>query len=671
MKEHKKFIKDSKAKKLYFILFLTLISILILTTKSQANFSISNFVIDCQVLENGDMKVEENITYSTNETRNGVIRNIQTTNPLNTQNSAKDVILEGVYVDGEICNKVSSAVNGNNKVYTYTQDGDEYTIKLFTPFKNAGKTITYKYLLKDVATKYKDVGEIYWNFIGKEWDTPINNVIIRMTLPQKAAKDTIYVYGHGSDDGSFTKSANHITLYAKNLSAYQAIDARVLFSTEAIPYSTKTVNKNVLNTYIEQEEGFTAERENEKILLNLDINQVAIVLIICVILVAALVFFKYDKEDKIEKVRYFREIPYGIDPAIMQAIYYDGKIKKSSYWVTFLDLVRKGVFKLEKYTNEYGTETQKITNLKSNVKLDEHQRIVKRAVISCMNANEDSIDMLKLNSKMKKKSGFGYTTYVKEIKAKIQEMFGEETKSPKKLKIVMSILMVLLILIIAFCAAKTGVESSHESAMGILMFLGFITFIYSVIFASITLDSAFTVVFLIFHCGAFQIGILSMMVSIGIGLLYIPYILMFITLQYSMRTKKYPKSQLEMKEKIKGLRRYLRDYSLIKDKDTEDLILWEEYFIAAIALGLNRKTINYFYDYCKDNFNDSFSSSLEAATSYSAMYTTCGMAFYSYISHAGITSGSGSSSSSSFSGSSGGFSGGSSSGGGGRRRRRR
>ena len=59
MKEHKKFIKDSKAKKLYFILFLTLISILILTTKSQANFSISNFVIDCQVLENGDMKVEE------------------------------------------------------------------------------------------------------------------------------------------------------------------------------------------------------------------------------------------------------------------------------------------------------------------------------------------------------------------------------------------------------------------------------------------------------------------------------------------------------------------------------------------------------------------------------------------------------------------------------------
>lgn len=656
---------DSKANKLYFILFLTIIVILILTTKSQANFGISNFEIDCQVLENGDMRVKENITYSTNETRNGVIRNIQITNPLNTKNSAKDITLEGVYVNGEICQQVASAVNGNDKVYTYTQSGDEYTIKLFTPFKYAGKTVTYQYLLTDVATKYNDIGEIYWNFIGKEWDTPINNVIIHITLPQEAAQDTIYVYGHGSDNGSFTKNNNYITLYARKLSAYQAIDVRILFSKEAIPYSTKTINKNVLNTYREQEEGFTAQRENEKIIFNLDINQIAIVLIICVILIAMFVFFKYDKENKVEKIKYFREIPYGIDPAIMQAIYYDGEIKKSSYWVTFLDLVRKGVFKLEDYTDEYGTESQKIIFVKDLENLNKYQQLVKLKIINYMDPNTNSIDMLKLSAKMKNSLGVGYISYKNKIKEKMKEMFGEEDKSTSKLKFVMSILMAVLILIIVFCAIKTGKDS--DGNIGILMFLGMITFIFSIIFSAMNLDNALALV----YGGVFQICILSMMNSLGVGLLYIPYILMFITLMYSTKMKKYSKSQMEMKEKIKGLRRYLRDYSFIKDKEVEDMMIWEEYLIAAIALGLNRRTINYFYDYCRENLNSEFSSSLRTSDSYSAMYSNYGGSFYSYASHGDVRSSSSSGSGSSFSGSSGGFSGGSSSGGGGRRRWRR
>lgn len=51
-------------------------------------FYISNYVINCELTEEGNLKVQENITYSTDEYRNGVTRKINTKNPLNVKNSA-------------------------------------------------------------------------------------------------------------------------------------------------------------------------------------------------------------------------------------------------------------------------------------------------------------------------------------------------------------------------------------------------------------------------------------------------------------------------------------------------------------------------------------------------------------------------------------------------------
>ena len=92
--------------------------------------------------------------------------------------------------------------------------------------------------------------------------------------------------------------------------------------------------------------------------------------------------------------------------------------------------------------------------------------------------------------------------------------------------------------------------------------------------------------------------------------------------------------------------------------------------IVAIALKLNKKTINYFYDYCKDNLNNEFGTSLNSFGTYYYMDTMCRHTFNNYInSYTHYTSSS--SRGSSYSGSRGSFSGGRSSGGRGRRRRRR
>jgi hypothetical protein len=126
-----------------------------------------------------------------------------------------------------------------------------------------------------------------------------------------------------------------------------------------------------------------------------------------------------------------------------------------------------------------------------------------------------------------------------------------------------------------------------ELAFGLLMFLAITTVAYTAAFKSIT-PSVFTIVFFAIHCGMFQLANIGMLVQVGEGIMYIPYALLFILLQYAYRIERMSLEERQVKEQIKGLRRYIKDYSYLSNKDDiQEIVLWEDYFILAIALGLN------------------------------------------------------------------------------------
>lgn len=654
-------------KKKIFVTFIIFFAIIALyNIKSEATFKITDFEINCNVEENGDIEIEENIYYYTNENKNGLIRTINTKNNMNSKNSADDkIVLEAVCADDIEYQKVNSASIGQNGVYTLKKSGTEYEIKVFSPFRTSNKKITYKYKLSNVAVKYNDIAELYWNFIGAEWDCEIDKVKINITLPQKVQSGTIYVYGHGSDNGRFSKIGNYITLTASGLEAYQALDARILFPTSALPQSNKLVNKNVLDKYINQEEGISAKRGKPKVLFGLSINEIALSISTIIVVIGIYIYIKYDKEYKVEKYKYYREIPYNLDPEILQKIYY-GK-NKNAFLITFLNLIKKGVFRIEKTVNEVGKETEKIVFVEYGVGLKEHQKIVRDLIRSFMKSDENEITLLELQSKMKTHTSSKYRKFRDKLNNEIEGLFGEAKKAPKKIITVLAILMVILIGFISILAAGMSTEGL-EASFGIAMFLGMTALIYAIFFATVG-NFWPAMIFLIFHCGMFQIGNIGMLISCNIGIMYIPYVLLFILIQYVIRVKKQSKEERQIREQLKGLRRFLNDYSYLAEKEEiTEIVLWEEYFILAIALGLNKQVIDEWYEYGQMFMNSNLESSLYNVGGYTYIDTTMRPMFSRYSSMQ-ISSSSGSRSS--YSGSSGGFSGGSSSGGGGRRRRRR
>ena len=640
---------------------------LLYNINAEATFKISNFQIDCDVQENGDIEIEENITYYTNEDKNGLIRTIETKNELNSTNSADTMKLEEVLADGIDCQQEYSARVGDDGVYTYSKSGDSYEIKVFTPFTTSTKTISYKYILTNVAVKYNDIAELYWNFIGSEWDCPIDNLTININLPESATSGSIYVYGHGSDNGTFTKTGNYITLRAYDISAYQAIDARILFPTTAIPTSTKTSNKEVLEKYIHLEEGMYAQREEPEIIFGLTVKQIALIISGIIIIIGIIIYLKHDKEYKVEKYKYYRDIPYNLEPEVLQRIYY-GKIKSNAFWITFLNLIKKGVFRIEKTTNEVGKETEKIILEDDTKRLKEHQKVVKDQIKAFFSDGSNEIDMLKLQAKMKTATAKNYSKFMKELNAEVEGIVGETKKIPKR---IISILAISMIALIAFITILSFTTDTTGIGIGIAMFLGMTALVYSMFFAAISFN-LFTIVFFIMHFGAFQFANIMMLNQAKLGMMYIPYILLFILIQYVIRVKKKSKEERQIKEQIKGLRRYIKDYSLLSQREEiNEIALWEDYFILAIALELNKRVINNWYEYGQNYVGSSnLETSLYNIGGYTYMSTVIMPAFHSYA-HSATRSYSSSGRSSGFSGSSGGFSGGSSSGGGGRRWRRR
>lgn len=662
-------------KKILFISFVIFVFAILLNVPSFATFYISNFQIDANLDSKGDMQVKEKITYYTDETVNGLTRKIVTENDLNKNNSASGLELTGVFVEGKPCENVAYANIGDDLVYEFRRDGTkEYNIKLYSPFITNTKTIEYDYVLRDVAVRYNDIGELYWNFIGKEWDSNIENLTINIILPEFASRGTSYVYGHGSDNGSFTKSGSKISLYARDLAPHQALDARILFKKEAISDSSKVINKDVLEKYINDEEGFYENQEERKVFGNLSIRKVAEILTIIVFGFGVFAYFSYDKEFHVDGEKYCREIPYDLSPEMAQYIYY-GKIKNNSFYITFLNLIKKGVFKLEERTNKVGKNVQTIIyneNEKANLTVAESS--AKSTILGFLTTDsetaEKSIDVLTLSQKMKNSTGYGFKKYSDKLETEKESLFGEPTKIPKKFLLIAVILMACIILIISACAGQNNnnsMEFNGEPKIIIGFVLGFITLCYSPIFASLGTE-LFSWLFLIFHCGCFQGFCIAMLVSTGAGWLYIPYILCFILIQYLVRIKKYSIEERSVLVQIKGLRKYIKDYSLLNGKDDlmQNVSLWEDYFIMAIALGLNTKTINYFYNYGKDQVNTNLGNSMSYTSSYMDFHYPVYNSFYtyqrSYVSHSSSSGGS------NFSGSSGGFSGGSSSGGGGGRR---
>lgn len=77
---------------------------------------------------------------------------------------------------------------------------------------------------------------------------------------------------------------------------------------------------------------------------------------------------------------------------------------------------------------------------------------------------------------------------------------------------------------------------------------------------------------------------------LGISFFTIP-IIMFVYPLMQINSYSRTEEGEEINKKIEGLKQYMKDYSLLKEKEQNELVLWEEYLIYSVIFGLNNTKI--------------------------------------------------------------------------------
>jgi hypothetical protein len=232
-------------KKLFLALFV--ITLCFSTKVFASEFEIKDYKIEANVNDDGSLNVVEYLKYYFDEDMNGLLRDIMYKYNFNNQKNdmyptssryqASDVKNIRVFTSDTSFDNMSESSeksqselsNGMSGVYSVSKTSNNtIRIKTYSPVSSESyKYVKYEYTIDDVVVNYNDYAELFWNFVGKDWECDINNLDIQITIP---AYEDIKVFGHTyADMNLLNVNGNKINIKVSNLSEGTAVDSRVIF----------------------------------------------------------------------------------------------------------------------------------------------------------------------------------------------------------------------------------------------------------------------------------------------------------------------------------------------------------------------------------------------------------------------------------------------------------
>ena len=602
---------------LFFILWIMLTSINMQSEANSDDLYLNSLNFDAQVKENGEMYVTETWdidihntntlfkTFKTDKSKYSGIKDVKVTNVTN-----------GVAPLTEIDQYMYHVTN--NCYYGMLNDDGNFEIAWGVGLDNKSDNRIYQisYKVEDAISKYSDYAELYWQFVGEDFEIDAKEITGTITLPSFAkAKENIKVWGHTEDlNGEiYVTDLNKIEFTVNNFNAGRYVEVRSLFPTEMISYSQRGADKEILNDVIEEETKWANEantrRTINKAVPIIIVTIFSVILIVLTIKMIKSLITRIKKTKTLKKIKpteniiYFREIPRE-DATPAEALYILKNIKNNLlstdigkiFSATLLDFNLKGIldFKVEKMT--FGRENititlldkEKISNLNS---LDE--TVIANFLLEAIEkkGENNQITLKKLESYIRNNTSKIITLEKKLDKAVKKELENKEIRNEKE--------------------AKEYEKVSQSSSLYILGTVFGLMFIAPVVI-SISVFSLIAIIPFIILC-------IANIVSISMEL---------------NKINVYTGKGIDEAEKWKGLKKYMEEFSLMQEKEVPEIILWEKFLVYATAFGIADKVLkqlkivypdlenminsgNYTFMYLMvhTNFSQSFSSSLSSSMS--------------------------------------------------------
>lgn len=459
------------------------------------------------------------------------------------------------------------------------------------------------YTVEDAVSKYNDYAELYWQFIGEDFEIDADKITGTIELPESAnSTEDIKVWGHteGLNGEIYATATNEITFELNNFYAGRFVEVRTLFPSYMIENTNRTYSTNRYEEVVQEETEWVneanARRRQEEIKdLIITILMIIAIIIITVILIVKAVKYgkklktlnKYKPEQELE---YFRDLPSkdvtpGEATYILQEAYYGfsssfGRI----FSATMLDLKLKDYIDLRVEKDKKDKDVIYIKRIKPS---DEKLKNDEKKVLDFIYKVEKKKEEITIKQLEK---------YITSHSSSVQKLIEQSGKDIEDQLVLEGILN------------KSNKEEyiKYQTMSGLYF-----------VFAIIVLMFAFPVsIALIVN------GILCFKIKKRINVL----------------TQK----GIDSKEKWKGLKKYMEDFSLLNEKEVPAIEVWEKYLVYATAFGIADKVLEqlktvypntdqmdvsasaYMYFMYHSNFSTSFNSAISSSISSSYSSATGG-----------------------------------------------
>lgn len=332
-----------KIKQFLCFAFFACILLTILSTKSEAkyyDYTIESYDIEIDVNEDNTFEIEETIEVYFHEKKHGIFRTLPLVNKIVREDGTKST--NRAKIDNIKVKKDDFSVyNENGNKVIKIGDEDE-TITGYKTYK-----ISYVYNIgKDPI---KDGDELYYNLIGTEWDTTIDNVTFTINMPKKFDEDEL-----GFSTGKKMTSGNYGVDYYVEGKTITGTYNKTLQPGEGI-----TIRLDLPESY------FEGESSNFDFIMIL-----AVIAPIVFSIIAFILWHKYGKDRPIvETVEFYP--PEGLNSADVGFLY-KGKANTTDVVSLIIYLANKGYLKIvEKSTKANDFELVRLKPYDGNNKNEE------------------------------------------------------------------------------------------------------------------------------------------------------------------------------------------------------------------------------------------------------------------------------------------------------------
>lgn len=432
---------------------------------------------------------------------------------------------------------------GQPSTFTFNETPYRYEAKFFYKASNTEKTFTISYKVIGGIEVYEDVADFYWKLVGTGWDkkTKLLEGYVYLPEPLQNGSD-LQVFGHGPTNGIVQRIDSKGAYYkVENLPPNTYVEARVVFPSNILETSN-IIKENAYQKIMDEELALAKKTEQEKLILRIKLFSY-IFLWLAFLGFYLYLFFNFGKElPPKREIIYDREIPEDLPPAIVGYLLRAELIEGKDLAASILCLVKKGYIRLEVQEEDKNyilfKKREKVTYFyrteKSPLELAPHLKLAFYFLFNTVSQGNNFTSTEELKKFSRKKGQVGY------------KFFKDFTEAVK----------------------EEGREKHYFENR---------TRIFAIYFTVLIAISILTTILIIntpleplFILDIFLFGIFALL---------------------SITLKKRTEIGNEAFAEWNGLKRFLKDFSNLKDYAPSSIAIWEDYIIYATTFGIAEEVL--------------------------------------------------------------------------------